>query len=298
LFDSIVFDELYYLYDFKKILGDFMTFHDWIFSNYPPNSSIGGQWGVLHILTILVCIAFIVGLSMLSSKSEQTRKLVIRILVAVILFFEVARRIINIIKGGEYNFQDFCRTILPRPWCAIACWSMIFTVITQKKFMYNFSSTISLLSALIFFIYPSVGFNNKYILFENVYSIGTHALLLITSILMLVYGLCDFRYKRPTFKGGAMKEFIALGVMFVYAFVEIFVLKIESNPLYFMPGGEVQEILGLGYGVYLIVYSLFLVLYFNLFYIVQYFMLKNKKSVEVEQTIQSNEIIRKSREIK
>ena len=44
-------------------------------------------------------------------------------------------------------------------------------------------------------------------------------------------------------------------------------LKIATDPLYFMPGGDIQDILGVGYALYLPIYLAFVALYVNLFYL-------------------------------
>ena len=51
--------------------------------------------------------------------------------------------------------------------------------------------------------------------------------------------------------------------------LEIFVLKIQSDPMYFMPNGDIQAgILNINYGLYLFMYIAFLALYVNVFYLV------------------------------
>jgi hypothetical protein len=155
--------------------------------------------------------------------------------------------------------------ILPKPWCAISCWAVIACVFVKKTFFYNFTSLSALLCSFIFFCYPGVGFNNEHLLFENWYSILTHALLLTTSITLMVLKYTDFRYR----------EFwkVALGVVltFAYALVEIFVLHIHADPLYFMPNGDIQaDILKLPYGLYLFLYITLIVLYINAPYLITY----------------------------
>lgn len=147
-----------------------MSFLDWINSSY-PNPSINGQWGWLHISVLVFCIGLIVALSLIFRKrSLKARRIVIWCLVGIIFSFEITRRIVNLSKMTGGGISDYLYILLPRPWCAIACWSLIIVTIFNKKFLYNFASTTSLLCALIFFAYPGVGFNNKYILFENLYS--------------------------------------------------------------------------------------------------------------------------------
>ena len=240
-----------------------MTFVEWITSSY-PNPKINGQWGWLHITTLLVCVGVIVALALLlRKKSDKARKIALWVLVGLILLFELSRRIINFCKTSDFSFNNILYMLFPRPWCAISCWSLIASIFVNKKFFYNFASFTSLLCAIIFFAYPGVGFNNQYILFENLYSICTHALLLITSISLITLKFTEFRYKT------IWKELICLAVVFAYAFLEIYVLNIETDPLYFMPGNDIQGILGFGYPLFLIVYFVFMAIYVNTFYLIQ-----------------------------
>ena len=117
----------------------------------------------------------------------------------------------------------------------------------------------ALLNAIIFFAYPSVGFNHNVILFENLYSIATHALLLISSISMMSLELTDFSVNKNVYK-----EVLGLACMFIYAFLEIYWLKIEKDPMYFLPGNDVQAFLGVDHTAYLFIYVGFLAVYFSL----------------------------------
>lgn len=240
-----------------------MTFYEWITSSYSPNPSVNGQWGLLHILTLVACAGIILTLTFIfRKKSVPTKRIVIFSLVGLILLFELTRRCLNIYKTTDYSFHSILHIMLPRPWCAISCWALILSTFINKKFFYNIASITALLCAIIFFAYPGVGFNNKYILFENLYSIVTHALLLVTSITLITLNFTKFEYKT------IWKELICYAVIFAYAFLEIFVLKIEGDPLYFMPEGDIQEILGVPYAVYLLLYISFIIIYTNIFYLI------------------------------
>jgi hypothetical protein len=258
--------------------GTTMTLYDWIFSNYPENSEIDGRWGALHIAVLSACIASIVLIAIFARRSEKARRYTIISLAGAIAFLELARRVINISRGNIANITDFLITVLPRPWCAISCWLLIASLFVNKKFFYNFTSMSGIICAAIFFAYPSVGFNHKYILFENVYSIATHSLLLVFSVSLITLGLTDFRLKVQGERLGVIKEAIMLVTMFIYAFVEIFVLKIEKDPLCFMPGNDVQDVLGVDYPLYLVLYTAFLAVYFSAFYLLQYIVEKHRKT--------------------
>ena len=239
-----------------------MNFIDWINSAY-PNPHIDGQYGLLHIITMLLIAAVIITSTLLlKNKSEKNKRIFLIIIACIILFFEIARRVINFCKTTDYSFNNILRILLPRPGCAISCWLVIISVFVNKKFFYNFTSIIGLLCAVIFFAYPGVGFNNQFILFENLYSIVTHSLFLIASICLITLKFTDFKYKN------IWKELVCLAVMLVYIFLEIYVLKIESDPFYFMPGNDIQEIVGFAYEIFLLIYLAFVAIYFNLFYLI------------------------------
>ena len=144
-----------------------MSFKDWINSSY-PNPVINGRWGLLHISMLVLSIAIILVLTLLfRKKSEKSRKIVLFVIIGIILFFELARRIINICKTTEFTLDHTLYILLPRPWCAISTWSFILLLFVKKQWLYNFTCFTSMLCALVFFAYPGVGFNNQYILFEK-----------------------------------------------------------------------------------------------------------------------------------
>ncbi len=244
-----------------------MSFKDWIFSTY-PNPEINGQWGLFHIFVLIACILAIVLISLIfKNKSEKSKRIVLFVLAGLILLFELTRRSVSLIATTDYSIKNVLWILMPRPWCAISCWTLMLAVIINKKSYYNFASITAFLCALIFFAYPGVGFNNKYILFENLYSIATHSLLLVMSLLIITLKFADFKYKT------CWKEALCYVFILAYAFLEIFVLKIENDPMYFMPNNDVMEIISVSYPVYLLIYILFILFYFNLFYL---FSLKKK----------------------
>lgn len=251
-----------------------MSFHDWLYSVYPENSVINGRWGTLHIITVVLCVIIIGAIWCFNKKSIKTRQNIIIILASLILLLEVSRRIINLTRTG-YDFQNITNllgTLLPRPWCAISCWTVMLASIVRKRRLYNLACMCALLNAIIFFAYPSVGFNHNVILFENLYSIATHALLLISSISMMSLELTDFSVNKKVFC-----EASGLVLMFIYAFIEIYLMKIEKDPMYFMTDNDVQAFLGVDYKAYLVIYVGFLIVYFSLFYILQNIIKKHKK---------------------
>ncbi len=266
-----------------------MTLKQWFNIDPIENPSVSNQWGALHITVLLICIAACVVTYFLRKRSITLRVTIIRALAGCLLAFELTRRTVGLIQmslgGADMSFfallknDSFWYHILPRPWCAISVWLVIIAAIVNKKVTYNIASMNAIICVIIFFAYPSAGFNNEIMQFENVYSISTHALLFISAISMITMGLTEFKYIRTKWYNSAIWELVTILLVFGYAFLQIFVLKIQDNadPLYFMPTGalgyypanEVQAILGVSNALYLVLYIGFLVFYFNLFFLIQ-----------------------------
>lgn len=252
-----------------------MSFLEWLFSDQSVNPKINGAWGLGHILTLVFCILLIVGLSFLRKKDYKIRFNVIKGLVIGLLVFELARRGIFVIRGfvypsiGYFNFNNLLYHFLPRPWCAISVWCLILSVKFKNTRFYNFSCITALMNALVFFAYPEAGFVNIYMQFENIYSIVSHALLLIISISLITFNFTDFKYYDGSLKKSFFMEFIFLMIIIAYAFIEIYILKIAKDPLYFRPNNDVQKVLGFEYPLYLFIYIIFLIFYYNIFFIIQ-----------------------------
>lgn len=286
-----------------------MTFRQWIHLDDFISPEGNHPWEALHITVLLICIAACVGTYFLRKQSKTLRVTVIRALAGGLLLFEIARRVIQIYRetlldlSTEELVEAIFYWLIPRPWCAISVWLVIVAAIVNKRLFYNIAAMNAIICVIIYFAYPSAGFGSLYLQFENVYSIGTHALLFISGISMITMGLTDFKYVRTNWKDSAIWELVAILCVFGYAFLQIFVFKLQPNadPLYFVPTNglgyvdyenEVQVILGMSNGVYVTVYTLFMILYFNLFFLIQMLVDKKraKKAVltpldKVEETI-------------
>ena len=248
-----------------------MTFTQWLFGGI-ENPVINGRWGLLHILTLILCAGCILGSYFLVKKSTDPQKTTRRILgtmAGLIGFQEIMIRFVYFMKLYYFHYPEMDGTgtlwiLIPKPWCAIACCLLVACVFIRKTYFYNFASLSALLCAVIYFAYPGTGYNNEIILFENLNSIVTHALLLTMSITLIVLKVTNFRYRE------IWKVAIAFVLTFGYGLVEIFLLKTQADPMYFMPDGDIQaDILGISYGLYLTLYIALLLVYVNAFYLIQ-----------------------------
>ena len=150
----------------------FMTFKTWILSDYTNNPEVKGAWGIAHILVLVSCALLCVGLAFFRLAKPKARRIVSITLASLILFFELARRIINLYKMQSTDFGTMAEltdhllwVLLPRPWCAISCWLTIASVVVNKKTLYNTAAMCSLLCAIIFFSYPRSGIHKQVLSF-------------------------------------------------------------------------------------------------------------------------------------
>lgn len=246
-----------------------MSFIQWLYGRDFNNPSVNGQWEFLHIITLIICIALIVGITLIfKKKDEKSKRKVMLIISGILIFFELARRIVNISNPITFTKYNLLWVLLPRPGCAISVWLVMLSPFINKKWFYNFTSIISILCAVIFFAYPGAGFLHQYVLFEDLYSIITHSLFFIGSFLIVTLGLVEFNYRKIKF------ELISLGVLVLYCSLEMFVLTknstgapLEADPFYVLKNNEIQEIVGINsHTLYLVLYFLFFVLYSGAFY--------------------------------
>ncbi len=247
-----------------------MNFFDWLVGGI-ENPYKAGQWGPLHIATVACSIALVVAFYFIvkyAKNKEKTRNIIIWTLALSIFFFELTSRALYAVKlyvlaQPEMAGLDGLWILMPKPWCAIACWALMASVLIKKDYFYNYASLSALLCSVIFFAYPGVGFNNENLLFFNWYSILTHALLLITSLSLIVLKFTSFEYKNFP------KLSLCFGLTFLYGLLEIFVLDLHVDPMYFMPNGDIQaNILKIDYALYLLLYILLIVTYINAFYLI------------------------------
>ena len=251
-----------------------MSFKDWLFTN-APEPSPAQPWGLGHILTLIGCIVLIICITYcFKNKSKKTKRVLLWFLTILILIFEISRRVVNFAKATDLSFTNVLSILLPRPWCAISCWAIIFATIFNKKFLYNFACIIALLGSTIFFAYPGVGFRAPYFLFDDLYSVATHCLLLITSISLMTLGITNFRFKK-------FWKVIFCYIIFIgYSLLEIYVLKIENDPMYFMQNNVIQNLFKLNYNLYLKLYIIFTIIYLLIFPTIQFIKDKKRKQIE------------------
>lgn len=246
-----------------------MTFRQWLLDDNFDNPSINGQWKALHIITLVICIALIIGVTLLlKNKDDKIKRRALLIISSILLFFEIARRIVNIINPITFTKYNLLWVLLPRPGCAISVWLVMLSPFINKKWFYNFTSIVSILCGVFFFAYPGAGFLHKYIQFEDLYSIVSHSLFFVGAFLIVTLKLAKFNYRDIKY------ELVSFVGLVGYSLLEMFVFTknskgdpLELDPFYILANNEVQEIVGLkSHTLYLVLYILFIIIYIGAFY--------------------------------
>lgn len=238
-----------------------MTFKQWLFSELPNPKCSPYNW--MYIVALVFLVGFVVGSTLLlKNKSQKQKRNVMFVVAAVILFFELSRRVVNLCKETEWTLHNVLHILLARPGCAISAWLAMLAVVINKRWAYAFASLICLLCGTGFFASPGAGFDRELVQFEEVFSMVEHVGFYLMALCFVTYRLAEFRF------ADMGKIGICFGALAVYVFA---LIKggIEHDPFLFLPNSDVHQILGgMNYPTFLTLYIVFVVLFFGAFFVV------------------------------
>jgi hypothetical protein len=239
-----------------------MTFKQWLFSQLPNPKVSPYNW------MLVVALAFIVGFVvtstlLLKNKSQKQKRNVMLVVAAVILFFELFRRGVNLFnEKTEKTLHGILYTLLARPGCAISAWLAMLAVVINKRWAYAFASLIGLLCGTAFFAAPGAGFDRQLVQFEEVFSMVEHVGFYVMSLCFVTLRLAEFRFA----------DMGKIGICFAVLAVYVFALikgGIEPDPFLFLPNSDVHQLVGgLKYPVFLTLYIVFAHLFFGAFFVI------------------------------
>lgn len=254
-----------------------MSFHDWWTNeNNPSLAKSEYLFGARHIIMIAIAVLAVVVLSIVfRKKSQKAKNILLTVLVSVLLFFEIASRIVNLIIETDYSWQNILKILLPMHICSVAVVFLIIAWFTKSKFLLNFVTIVGLLSTFGFLAYPAVGINKTYISFTCLYSITSHVTGFVVACLFINLGYAKFKFK------DIWKTYLCFAVMFVWGALLDFVILPGSDYMYL-----VNDPLELGLSFpYHIIYGAILVVYILSFYLITYIVdkIKQKRAAKKSQ---------------
>lgn len=205
-----------------------MSFKDfWTDENNPTLPKSEYLYGTKHIIVLVVTVLACIVLSLIFYKrSEKTKRILFGIIAGILLFFEVASRIVNLMIAETYTVESVMKILLPMHICSVMVWVFIVAIFTNIKFLKNFAVIGGLLATVAFLAYPAVGLNKTYFSFSCLYSTFSHMLGFVTGVLMLTLGAVKFEFK------DIWKTYLCFAVMFAWGALIDFVIFPGSDYMY------------------------------------------------------------------
>lgn len=240
-----------------------MTFHDfWTNENNPALPKEEYLYGARHIIVLVLTVLLCIILTLIFyKKSDKVKRNLFYCLGAILLFFEILSRVVNLIIEPNLNLENVVKILLPMHICSVMVWVFIFAIYSKNKMLLNFGVIGGLLATVAFLLYPAVGLNRVYMSFTCIYSTFSHMLGFVTCVLMLTLGLAEFEFKKM------WQTYLCFVVMFAWGALLNFVIFPGSDYMYM-----VNDPLELNLNFpYQILYALLLVVYIFIFYLIYYF---------------------------
>ncbi|MBQ8443837.1 MAG: YwaF family protein [Clostridia bacterium] len=239
-----------------------MSFVDfWTNENNPSLPKSEYLYGTRHIivlaLTVVACIAFT---WIFYKRSQRAKDILFKVFASILLFFEIASRIVNLIIADEYTLESIAKIILPMHMCSVMVWVFIIAIFTKKRFLLEYGVIGGGIATLAFLLYPAVGLNKVYMSFTCIYSVFSHMLGFVTVVCLMTLRQVKFEWKR------IWQPLVCFVVMFLWGVLLDWVIFPGSDYMYLR--NDPLE-LGLSFP-YQIVYALILVAYAAMFYLVNF----------------------------
>ena len=248
-----------------------MTFKDWFYNtNNPRLPKSEYLYGTRHIILLVLTALLCIGVYFLFRKrKEKTKNIFLYLCGSILLFFEIASRVVHLVIAETYTLESVTKIILPMHMCSVMVWVFIIGIFSKNKLLLRYSAIMGLLSTLAFLLYPAVGINQKYMAFTNVYSTFSHMLGFVLCVSLMSLRIVDFRFKK------IWQPLVCFAVMFCWGAILNFLIFPGSDYMYM-----VNDPLELGLPFpYQILYVGILLLYTTAFYLVYWLVqkVKNKK---------------------
>lgn len=249
-----------------------MSFKDWWTNeNNPALPKNQYMWSSRHIIMLCVAIGAAILLSILFfKKSEKAKWILLRIFASILLFFEIASRIVNLIIAESYTFQSVFQIIMPLHICSVAVWVLIIGVFAKNKFLLNFACIVGLLATVAFLLFPAVGINRTYISFTCLYSITSHVTGFVVAILLMTLRIVNFAFKK------IWQVLLCFIVMFGWGVLVDWVIIPGADYMY-LRNDPLELNLSFSYHI---IYVLIILFYISLFYLIPFAVRKIKQSRE------------------
>ncbi len=239
-----------------------MSFTDfWTNNNNPELPKSEYLYGTRHIivlvLTALLCIGFTL---IFYKKSQRAKSILFNIFASILLFFEIASRVVNLIIEQSYTLENIAKILLPMHMCSVMVWVFIIAIFSKNNMLLRFGVIGGLLATLAFLLFPAVGLNRTYMSFTCIYSTFSHMLGFITVVLLMTLRQVRFEFKK------IWQPILCFVVMFAWGALLNWVIFPGSDYMY-MRNDPLE--LGLPFP-YQILYAGIILVYITIFYLTNF----------------------------
>ena len=245
-----------------------MSFSEfWTNENNPSLPKSEYLYGTRHLIVLLITVLAIVVFTLLFIKrSDRSKRILFKVFASILLFFEIASRVVNLIITTDYSIENIAKILLPMHMCSVMVWVFIIAIFSNKRSLLEYGVIGGGIATLAFLLYPAVGLNKVYMSFTCIYSTFSHMLGFVTVVLLMTLKQVKFEWKRIWI------PFLCFAIMFGYGALLNWVIFPGSDYMYLR-----NDPLELGLPIpYHIVYALILSVYTSMFYLVNYLIVKIK----------------------
>jgi uncharacterized membrane protein YwaF len=227
---------------------------------------------IMLVMTVLLCV--FVGL-IFRKRSDKAKNGFFHFCATILLFFEIATRVVNLWFASSYTIESVAKIILPMHICSVMVWLIIIGIYSDSKLLLNYSSIAGLLATFAFLVYPAVGINQKYMAFTNIYSTVSHMIGFVLAISLMTLRKVEFRFKK------IWQPYLCLIIMFTWGYLLNWVIFPGSDYMY-MRNDPLELKLTFPYQY---LYGGILIVYIFMFYFINLFTRKKEKKEAVDMDL-------------
>jgi len=91
-------------------------------------------YGTRHLIVLgLVVLACIVLTCIFYKRSDRAKGILFKVFASILLFFEIASRVVNLIIEKNYTLESVAKILLPMHMCSVMVWVFIIAIFTKKR---------------------------------------------------------------------------------------------------------------------------------------------------------------------
>lgn len=229
-----------------------------------------------HFLVLGLALLATIGVFFLFRKlTDKQRIKFLKVVAWVMIACEILSRISKLLYFadlGKLTLGQAVQIILPIHFCSVIIWVLIISILTDYKPLLSFGVICGFFGCLVYLLYPAEGLGASFIHLRAFNSIFTHSVGFVICVNMLIYKMIKLDIK------DMWKTFVLLACMVIWAGIMnwIFPYDTNGNLNNYMFMMENPTGINTGFIPYQLVFALLAIVVFSSFYLIPYWINKNK----------------------